>query len=168
MPLRPPALATALAALVFLSACDSSDVSNEDMGDEAPEYNRAYITSFTQLSMPFANEQGQAWDTFSGPDVMYVLYDANDVEVARGTTFDDITPQALPLRWTLAPEYEVTDFDKTYYIAIYDEDLTGFEVIAETDPFRLRDLADDGFATEATFRNGNGTLEGRIALRWAE
>ena len=161
---RPSATVLALAALTLLPACDSA----EAPGEEAPDYNRAYVTAFSQLAMPFANEQGQAWDTFSGPDVLFVLFDANNDEIARGITYDDITPQALPLRWPMAPQYEVTDFDKSYYIAVYDEDVASYELIATTHLFQLQDFADDGFATDSTFSNGNGTLAGRVELRWAE
>ena len=87
---------------------------------------------------------------------------------ARGTTFQDITPQALPLRWTLTPQYEITDFNKSYYVAIYDEDVSGYEPIAATYQFRIQDFVDDDFATDSTFRNSNGTIAGRVELRWVQ
>ena len=81
--------------------------------------------------------------------MLFILFDANNVEIARGTTFQDVTPQALPLRWTLTPQYEITDFNKSYYVAIYDEDVSGYEPIAATYQFPIQDFVDDDFATDS-------------------
>ena len=80
----------------------------------------------------------------------------------------DLTRADLPLRWSFLPRPEVTDFDASYYIALYDEDESGLTPVAATSRFTLREFAAAGFATTYTFENTSDTLSSRVEIRWEE
>ncbi|MEP0547180.1 MAG: hypothetical protein ABJF88_09615 [Rhodothermales bacterium] len=161
-PNRFPVVATIalLASILTLTACDTAD--------PGPNYTRALLTEYVQEAMPFADDAGRAWDETSGPDAVFVLMDANDQEVRRSETFADLSRADLPLRWSFLPRPEVTDFDASYYIALYDEDESGLTPVATTSRFTLREFAAAGFATTYTFENMTDTLSSRVEIRWEE
>jgi hypothetical protein len=149
-----------LASMLTLTACDTAD--------PGPNYTRALFTDYVQEAMPFADDRGRAWDEGSGPDAVFVLMDANEHEVRRSETFADLTRADLPLRWSFLPRPEVTDFDASYYIALYDEDESGLTLVATTARFTLQEFAAAGFATTYTFENMSDTLSSRVEIRWEE
>lgn len=118
--------------------------------------------------MPFADVSGQAWDATDGPDAVFVLMDENDQEIARSQIYPDLTPADLPLRWSFLPRPEVTDFDASYYIALYDDDRGSVTAVATTSRFSLQEFAAAGFATTYTFENMSDTLSSRVEIRWEE
>ena len=149
-----------LSSTLALTACDTAD--------PGPSYTRALLTDYVQEAMPFADDQGRVWDEGSGPDAVFVLMDANDHEVRRSETFTDLTRADLPLRWSFLPRPEVTDFDASYYIALYDEDESGLTPVATTSRFTLQEFAAAGFATTYTFENARDTLASRVEIRWED
>ena len=155
---------SALAAIALLSstlaltACDTAD--------PGPNYPRALLTDYVQEAMPFADVSGRAWDDTSGPDAVFILMDEDDQEVRRSQTFADLTRADLPLRWSFLPRPEVTDFDASYYIALYDEDDEDLTRVATTARFTLQEFASAGFATTYTFESARDTLASRVEIRW--
>lgn len=150
-----------LSSMLALTACDTAS--------PGPNYTHALLTDYVQDVMPFADVSGRAWDEADGPDAVFVLMDANDNEVRRSQTFPDLTRADLPLRWSFLPDpTEVTDFDASYYIALYDEDEGSLTPVATTARFTLQEFAAAGFATTYTFESAPDTLASRVEIRWEE
>ena len=154
------AAAALLSSMLVLSACDTAS--------PGPNYTHALLTEYVQEAMPFADATGRAWDAADGPDAVFVLMDARDQEVTRSETYPDLTRADLPLRWSFLPRPEVTDFDASYYIALYDQDETGLTPVATTARFTLQEFATAGFATTYTFESVRDTLASRVEIRWEE
>lgn len=148
-----------IACLSF--GCDSNT-------EEEIQYQRASITQITQIMMPFANNNGNAWDALSGPDVYLVLKSGSGSTMRQSAVHSNINPGNLPITWTLGSPYTVDNLNSTFYLAVYDEDLTGSEEIARTTPFRLAELKQLGYPAFISVKNDNGTLEARISLVWYE
>ena len=157
---------SALAAIALLSS--TLTLTACDTADPGPNYTRALLTDYVQEAMPFADVSGRAWDEADGPDAVFVLMDTNDREVTRSQTFDDLTRADLPLRWSFLPRPEVTDFDASYYIALYDEDGDDLTPVATTARFTLQEFAAAGFATTYTFESASDTLASRVEIRWED
>ena len=149
-----------LSSMLALTACDTAA--------PGPNYSSAFLTEYVQEAMPFADVSGRAWDEGSGPDAVFVLMDTDDNEVRRSETFTDLSRADLPLRWRFLPRPEVTDFDASYYIALYDEDEDGLTLVATTARFTLQEFAAAGFATTYTFESASDTLASRVEIRWED
>lgn len=148
----------AVSAMLVLAGCDS----NSD-----PEYSRAYLTRLSITVAPLQNPQGQAWDPLGGnPDPMFILYDANNVELARGTAYQDVSQSGYPLGWAFTPAYEITDFNRSYYIALWDADVDAPDLMGKTGTFRMADLKKEGYPTHKGLHTGSILAE--LDIEWAE
>ncbi len=140
---------------VMLAGCDA--VSSE------PEYTQATITSVVLVDMPFAKDNGSAWDVGSGPDVYLGLYDGNEDPVSFGTTFDGTAPSDLPLSWGIG--HTVYNLGEPHSVGFWDDDYDADDYIGGV-RFTLDDYKDDAPPSFALRTSRN--LEVKVTLEWTE
>lgn len=88
--------------------------------DVRQRYTRATVTEVEIQDMPFTNEEGQGWDSSTGPDVYYQARDPNDDQLERSSTINNVGPADLPI--TPAGEFTVEELTKEHDILLWDED----------------------------------------------
>lgn len=105
--------------LFFLAALQGCTKSN----DKKPNYTNFKILQVTLKTMPFLNENGNAWDFFDGPDVFFnmegaavVLYNGTDAR------YDNVSRSGLPLVWDLINAHAITNLEVTQFVTVYDYD----------------------------------------------
>ncbi|MCB9244947.1 MAG: PKD domain-containing protein [Flavobacteriales bacterium] len=82
------------------------------------------ITRITVTDMPFSDGSGSGWDLFNGPDVFFKITDEADNVLfdATASRFSDVTPGDLPLSWDFTVPFEITDFNISRFIDLWDFD----------------------------------------------
>jgi hypothetical protein len=95
---------------------------------KSPRFTEANYTNFKIQSirlsvMPFM-DGGASWDPFDGPDVFYNMESANGSVLYNGASsrFQDVLSSELPLNWTFANAYPITNIETTHFITVYDYD----------------------------------------------
>ncbi|MDD5765913.1 MAG: hypothetical protein PHW79_06685, partial [Candidatus Marinimicrobia bacterium] len=120
-----------------------------------------FITEITLDSAPTTDSEGNVWDASGAPDFYYILFDNNGKELRRGSAKLDMRPSENELKWKLSNPYKVTDFDKSFIIAIYDEDIFDDDFVSTTEEFTMNDYyEEDSFILE------NDDLTITIGLDW--
>lgn len=91
-------------------------------------YNNFKINTVQITQIPYVdvNANNQTWDLFinTDPDVFFNIEDANNNILYDGSSdYKSNAPiSSLPLSWTLASPYQITNTATTYNIAVYDLD----------------------------------------------
>lgn len=82
------------------------------------------ITKVTVTNIPFVNGSGSGWDIASGPDVFFNIIDQASTVLVNGTNsrINDVTPSMLPLSWNFTTPFEITDFNVSRFVDIWDFD----------------------------------------------
>jgi len=82
------------------------------------------ITKVTITNMPFVDGNGSSWDFSSGPDVFFNIIDQASTVLVNGTSsrINDVTASMLPLSWNFTTPFEITDFNVSRFIDVWDFD----------------------------------------------
>jgi hypothetical protein len=74
-------------------------------------------------------------DAFSNPDIKLVLFNSIGEEVLSTSVIQDAAPEMYPLIWR--GNDTIFCNSQVYYLRVYDEDLTGSELMGETSPLLI-------------------------------
>jgi PKD repeat protein len=88
-------------------------------------YTKVKITKVTIINIPFVTGSGSGWDPSDGPDVFFKVTDINNTivyEIPATERISDIAPSDLPIEWQLATTYEITNFNESRFVDIWDYD----------------------------------------------
>ena len=100
-----------------------------------------------------ATDLYQGMDLISDPDIAIAIYNKNGQAVIRTDTIQDISYSKFPLGWG---EYDgLFKNNEPYYLKVLDEDLTGYEVMTETE-IKVIDCYMD--KQQVTFSTKDGNL----------
>lgn len=114
---------TIAASLIFLAtSCKKEEVTPTSNESEVKSYTNFKITSVVVNTIPFNDNDGGSWDISSGPDLYFKLIDGNSTLYSKGTVYNDISSQSLPLGWNLPKAFEINNINTTYFIELYDHD----------------------------------------------
>ena len=82
------------------------------------------ITKVTITNFPFVDGNGTAWDSFSGPDVFFNFVTQSNAVLFNGTSLRkmDVTPAMLPLVYNIPTPHEITDFNTSQFLDLWDYD----------------------------------------------
>lgn len=82
------------------------------------------ITKVTITNMPFVDGNGSSWDFLSGPDVFFNIIDQASNVLVNGTSsrINDVTSSMLPISWNFTTPFEITDFNVSRFIDVWDYD----------------------------------------------
>lgn len=82
------------------------------------------ITRVNVTNIPFVDGNGSSWDFSSGPDVFFKITDQVNSVLYDGTSsrVTDVTSTQLPLSWNFTTPFEITDFEVSRFIDIWDFD----------------------------------------------
>lgn len=82
------------------------------------------ITKVTITNMPFVDGSGSSWDFLDGPDVFFNITDQLSTVLVDGTSsrVSDATESMLPLSWNFTTPFEITDFNVSRFIDVWDYD----------------------------------------------
>jgi hypothetical protein len=130
---------------------------------------RVFLESVSIVAIPFTNSSGNPWDIGSGPDLYPNFVDYNNVLVNwRGSYISDVQSGNLPLTWAFAPQWEVTDWTKVYFVKIYDHDPLGDDdYIGAPSGFTVNDIITYfGYASNIPLKDLTGNITVSLYLRW--
>lgn len=80
------------------------------------------ITKLTISNIPFVDATGSSWDFSTGPDVFYNITDQTNTILASGSKINDVTTNLLPLTWNFTTPFEITDFNVSRFVDVWDFD----------------------------------------------
>jgi len=82
------------------------------------------ITKVTITNMPFVDGSGSSWDFSSGPDVFFKIIDQVNTVLFNGTSsiINDVIVSMLPISWNFTTPFEITDFNVSRFIDVWDYD----------------------------------------------
>jgi len=122
------------------------------------------ITKIKINKIPDTDDNGYAWDEFSPPDVYCVLTDSQDNIYYTSGIQQDVSNSELPI--VFKPEkLEIKDSERELFIQVYDEDLTGEDLMGTVGPFSAQMIMDDS-SNVHTMENYTWTLEVSVTLKW--
>jgi PKD repeat protein len=128
-----------------------------------------YLQAITINSIPFVDPYGAGWDLGSGPD-LYPDFDTNTDNILSFSTsyYLDAQPSSLPIRWNLASQYRIYDWNTAYFISAWDyDDFSSDDYIGSTNGFRINNVIQSlGYVTSFSIQNSSGTIRATITLGW--
>ena len=129
---------------------------------------KVYLQKVIVDQIPFSDANGSGWDFGSGPDLYFSVTDSvSSVIYEASTYFADLAPASLPVLWNLSPEYQFQNWNKTYYINLWDYDpLDADDYIGYANGFRISQEVNSNYPTTVSLQNTSGTIKVRIILRW--
>jgi PKD repeat protein len=83
------------------------------------------ITKITITALPFITGTGAGWDPSDGPDVFFKITNQSNTVLFDATSsskVNDVAPSSLPIAWTLATPFEITDLTAPKFINLWDYD----------------------------------------------
>jgi len=120
--------------------------------------------------IPFVDGSGAGWDLNSGPDVFFTIIDSAGNIIIDGSSsrIDDVAPSTLPLSWDFTPELEFlkSSWNKTYFIRVWDYDVTANDHIGTTNGFKINQQIAASYPTTVSLQSSDGETKVRIILRW--
>lgn len=152
--------------LIILFACDKDKSATDSSAPDPPD--RVFVERIRINQIPFADERGEGWDLFSGPDLFADLATSSDIVFTlRPYVHIDVAPSDLPIQWSLSSGYEITNWSTVYSILVWDHDELGDDLIGASNGFRIVDVINtEGYATTIMRQNTSGTIETVVTLRW--
>lgn len=131
----------------------------------AQQYTEVTITEVEAIDFPFTNEQGQAWDFNSGPDVYFLAVNEAEVLVAESNYILNVGRDDLPLSFPDV-DFTISDFSEVHYIGLVDSDNNQDDVIGEAS-FNVDELGIIGeYPSSFTLVFGENEL--RLHFDWSE
>jgi PKD repeat protein len=123
------------------------------------------IKSVRLINMPFLNSAGASWDSFDGPDVFFMITTNSGNIIIDGTSsrYSNITPNSLPLGWTLNNPVSISPINNQRNILIYDYDFPDADDYIGGIGFNPQQSL-NGYPTTATFTYQGVTIE--LGLEW--
>ena len=114
----------------------------------------ATVTRATLEMAPFTRPDGTGWDATSAPDFVVVIRRESDLALVQFLTIQDATPASLPASFVANVDFSPSD---RYRVELYDEDVTDFEFIGQSQYADPGDLVRSRPPT-LTFEPGAGAL----------
>jgi len=117
-------------------------------------------------AFPPNNPNGGSWDYNSWPDVYFTISDSvTNILYAPTNYFENLNPANLPVQWTLNPEFHFTNWNKTYYIDLWDYDTFSYsDYMGFTNGFKIKQFIT--YPATVTLQSTNGTISVTLTLRW--
>jgi hypothetical protein len=117
-------LVVAIALLGCLTSCKKEEVNTNQNTPTIPNYTNFKITSIKVNKIPFVDNQSASWDYFDGPDLFFNIENTNSAIIFDGSSaiLHDLSTSSLPVNWSFANAYQITNFDYNYFITLYDYD----------------------------------------------
>ena len=156
----------ALSFLTLTLGCGKDKSPTDSSVPETPD--RVFVERITIQEIPFTDGQGAGWDLLTGPDVFAEFgTNSNIVFSLRPNYRLDVSPSDLPIQWSLATSYEITNWSTNFFVYIWDYDETGDDYIGAPNGFSINSIiAVDGYVTSVTKENSAGTIRAVVTLRW--
>ncbi len=127
---------------------------------------KANIKQVTLTGFPATMPNGGGWDSGSGPDPYYEVSDYPSGSTYYSSSyFSDITVSSLPKTY---PAYTIIlgSVDKSYQIALYDNDILGSEFMGGY-YFKFRDFMPlDGTAYPTQINLGSSGVTFKLSIEW--
>ncbi len=143
--------------LLFVCGCELFEPDEET-------YDYPTITKIKIIKIPDADDNGNAWDDFSSPDIFCQVIDSLNNIYYTSSTKQDVFADDFPLIFR-PDNLELLDKEREFAIAVYDEDLTSDDFIDIVGPFSAQIIMDDS-SNVYTMVNYTWTLEIAVTLRW--
>jgi PKD repeat protein len=124
------------------------------------------IVSVKLQGMSFTDGTGAGWDISNGPDVYFNLSDNADNVLVTGAVFNDVAAIPPVLLWTLTPSYQVTNFNSTYKIRVYDKDSPDADDFIGGYSFPFSLMASAGYPTSFVLQLSGEVLRVEVGLVW--
>lgn len=115
------------------------------------------ITGVTITEMSFIDANSEPWDSTSGPDLEFTIYDiATYKDYISSSTFNNITASQLPVTWTLPTPKTITDLTKDWGVSVGDVDGQYVDGIAQV------------YFTPADYTTGPNAYPKKITLKYTD
>jgi len=152
--------------IVKLTASNiASGKSNQISQDIIIKPSKVFLQKVTVDAFPSTNGNGASWDIASWPDVLFTVSDSVYILNSASTYFNDLDPADLPVQWTLSTEYQFQNWNKTYYIDLWDYDsFSSNEYMGATNGFKINQLVT--YPTTLQLQNTSGTIKVKLTLKW--
>ena len=132
----------------------------------AQQYTRVRITKVVIEDMPFTDENGQGWDSESGPDVYFAVSNLTEGEfITASNTLQDIGPSSLPVSPS-GGEFTIDTLSDDYAIDLFDEDSFSNDEFIRGIGFAYSNLVGSYPETYTLDAGGGAVLE--VSLEWME
>jgi PKD repeat protein len=155
---------------VTLTATNAaSDLTNSKSKQITITPGKVFIERIIVDQIPFTDTSGVSWDYLNGPDLYPDIYDNSNILVdLTSNHVTDIGTSELPLTWTLAPKYEITDWSKVYFVRLWDYDpLDSNDFIGSPNGFIINNvISNSTYPTTVSLQNSSGTIRVRVILKW--
>lgn len=128
-------------------------------------YTEVTVEEVTVQEMPFTNDSGQGWDTFSGPDVYLRSFNVTEDVLAAVSElrYDNVGPSDLPLVYSQF-SFTVNDLSNEFSINMIDSDTNDNEFIGGVS-YKFDELVGD-YPENVTLQFQDITYE--VSLDWSE
>lgn len=104
----------------LLSSCDEESFEAESMT----------ITRVSLTKVPFQNSFGSNRNDLSNPDIFIKFSESGTTNLLKTGTYQDISPNDIPLVWELNPTFTLNDFTNNLVVSVYDEDVLSDDLIS--------------------------------------
>jgi len=120
-----------LCVLFIMSSCAINPALLENPALFAKHYDAFRVVA---IKFEYLNKDPSSYpamDFLSDPDVAIAMYDKDGQLVLRTSTIQDVTFSQYPIAW--GESERMLKNNEPYYLKILDEDLTGYEIMGETE-----------------------------------
>lgn len=139
-------------------ACQKEEVKPDEPASSTVNYTNFKITSLKISAMPFVDGSASSWDLSNGPDVYFNITDGTNILMdGRNSHYTDITNSDLPLAWSFATAYQITNLNSTQRIEVWDYDTPDADDYINLVTFKMVDYK-SGYPTSITRTNGSLTV----------
>jgi PKD repeat protein len=157
---------------VRLTATNEAGISNDTVKTLFIAPGTVYIIRMFLDNMPFTDSTGAPWNNDSEPTIYCTLDDSITtaspcVSTASGAV-TVLGQSQLPVNWIISPPLLVTDWDRLYYLHVWNRDTSGNSIhIGATRRFSVNNIVNSyGFSQIAILENAASTIQGKLILSW--
>jgi PKD repeat protein len=154
--------------LTAKGADGSSSITTKTVNILAPT--SVKVVAIKLSGMSFTDAGGGGWDASTGPDVYCTFSDANEQVLLSGAVHANVTASALPVGWTNAPAFQVSDLSATYKLRVYDKDIDDLPPSPDDFiggySFSFAAYAAAGYPTVVPLQTSGSPLKLELQLQW--